>query len=256
MNSISSSGARATGTERPTARWFVVASAIYVVGIAVAVFRNWSDMIAMDPNEWADVAGGVFSPLAFLWFLYTALAQGAELRLQQDELKQNTAAQHDQERQLQRQADALDAQMVRMQAEAAAQYAPILLLETSSQGHRLDGRPTTLLHIRNDGAPVLDVVVGANAQMSQLVGVGSQAVSIRGGVLPHWPTQFRLELLVQSDNKATEFVAEDLTFELTITRLDLQTFLHRYRYINADQRIALLSVAPAQRCNGATKETK
>lgn len=221
---------------RPSPLWFAVLSVLYLVFIAVAVVRNWEHMATMTPNEWGDVAAGVFSPLAFLWFLYTALAQRAELRLQHEELRQNTAAQRDQEQQMQRQADALHAQTERLRAQAAAQYAPILVLRTSAAaGNNGD----VMLQITNYGERILDVT----SDQSRIFETNGEAPA-RSNRIPHWPRNVDFRFVIGPAAAPPAGPAEDRVFEITLTRLDLQTFRHSYRYINADQRIELLGVEP------------
>jgi hypothetical protein len=217
---------------RPSPLWFVFLSSVYVLGTLVAIVRNWEHMAEMAPNEWGDVAAGVFSPLAFLWFLYTALAQRAELRLQQDELRQNTKAQQDQEQQMMRQANALDAQAARLQGQADAQYQPILFLSTSGQG--TPGH--FLLYLRNHGATILDVSCPTGRPTHVQNNSGTPVISPRGNIAPILKQDHELVL----ELRIGDLVAfTDHNFELHFTRLDAQRVIQRYTYNHAEQRLVL-----------------
>lgn len=193
----------------------------------------------MDPNEWGDILAGVFSPLAFLWFLYTALAQRAELRLQHAELQNNTRAQDAQEEQMQRQANALDAQVQRLRAAADAQYQPILVLTTSASG----GPGRTMIHLRNHGAPILDACVLENGTIAaSFTPEGRIAATVRGSVLPHWPSGISVQIVLDDAARAVDGDEQDRIFEVRMTRLDLGIYVHRYYYMSVEQRVVLESV--------------
>lgn len=223
--------------ERPSPTPFWIITAAYIVVASIAVWRNWQHMLAMEPNEWGDIAAGVFSPLAFLWFLYTALAQRAELKLQQEELKSNTQAQRDQESQMTRQANAMVAQVEYLRAQATAQFQPIFVLESSGQGTT---STDVALLIRNEGPAVLDVQLEGGS-LEQLVDrTGSTVGSTRGGVLPHWPSDFRVWANVPALAAAAPGGGpHDRVFRIRVTRLDSVRYRLRYRYVNDEQRLVL-----------------
>lgn len=65
-----------------------------------AGFIYWrrSDVIAMPPNAWGDMAAGFAAPLAFLWLVLGYLQQGRELRSQGDDLRRTVESQVQAER--------------------------------------------------------------------------------------------------------------------------------------------------------------
>src|SRR5687768_16259013 len=112
----------------PDTRWFVMGTLVYLLAVIIgAASLGYLDPAGtpIAPSEWGDVLAGVSSPLAFLWLLYAALAQRAELELQREELRQNNETQRQQQRELQRSADAMSAQTARVEAQATATYDPV-----------------------------------------------------------------------------------------------------------------------------------
>lgn len=219
---------------RPSPALFWILTAAYVIAALIAVVRNWGDMLTMEPNEWADVAAGIFSPLAFLWFLYTALAQRAELRLQHLELKSNVDAQREQEQQMGRQANALDAQVARIEAQAAAQYLPIFILKSSGQASESDIR----LHLHNFGAPVLEVEF-EQGKIRQLMRArdGAGIVTPQGSILSHWPADH--DCLVDFPSSLATEGSQDFAFHVRMKRLDAIRVHQVYRCLMAEQRLVL-----------------
>ncbi len=61
-------------------RWGLAGTAVYVAGMCVLATRNWDDILALKPDEFANTLGGIFSPLAFMWLVLGFLQQGQELR--------------------------------------------------------------------------------------------------------------------------------------------------------------------------------
>lgn len=215
---------------------FGIGTALYIATAALWIWWRWPDVDKLAPNAVGDLTAGIFSPLAFLWLLYAALAQKAELELQRHELVRNNQTQDLQQAQMRRQADALDAQVGRLQAQAAAEYAPILMLNTSAQG----SGNSTIVHITNRGAPILNVV-SANGALIHALNV---AAPVRGNVIPHWPRDVDVQFELSATMLNPGGPAEDRILEIILTRLDLQHFRHRYIYSNANQRLILQHVTP------------
>lgn len=220
---------------RPSPVPFWAITVAYVLAASVAVLRNWQQMVSMAPNEWGDLAAGVFSPLAFLWFLYTALAQRAELRLQQQELRSNTESQREQEAQMARQADALDAQIQRLRAQAIADFQPIFVLRSSGQA----AEGVIVLQVINEGPPVLDVELVGGRLGNIMDMSGATTGSAKGDVVPHWPSGFSVYVHVDPTAAARDGGPFDREFELSVTRLDAVRYRFQYRYLNDAQRIVL-----------------
>lgn len=63
--------------------WLTLTYISAVVGFSI---WDFSDVIAMKPNEWGDFLAGIFGPLALLWVVLGFLQQGSELRNSRDAL--------------------------------------------------------------------------------------------------------------------------------------------------------------------------
>ena len=68
------------------------ATAAWLAGIAVFTWINFDDARALSLNEWGDVFGGVFAPLALFWLVIGYFQHGEELRLNTEALKAQQAA--------------------------------------------------------------------------------------------------------------------------------------------------------------------
>ena len=109
---------------KPRTWIFVVASVVYVVIVVLAALRIDAPLSA---SEWGNVLAGVFSPLAFFWLLYTALAQRAELELQRLELEQTRE-------ELRRSADAQEKSEQTMRYQVDLQIRPYVKLRIEEHG--------------------------------------------------------------------------------------------------------------------------
>jgi hypothetical protein len=210
---------------------FWLLTAIYAASVVVAAFclhPEWPTRA----NEWGDVLAGVFSPLAFLWLLYAALAQRSELELQRAEIKENNETQVKQQAQMARQADALEAQAARLRAQADAEFQPVFILDTSSAGS--DG--AIRINLMNVGAIVRDVSIDADDGV--LLSVGIVQRQVRGSVIPYWKNNepALIDLPMNGDSH------HDREFRLTYMRLDGVSLTQRLLYLNAAQRVSLLSI--------------
>jgi hypothetical protein len=58
----------------------LVFSLVYLLLLTAVAVSHWHAIVALKPNEWADVLGGSFAPLAFLWLVLGFFQQGHELR--------------------------------------------------------------------------------------------------------------------------------------------------------------------------------
>jgi hypothetical protein len=52
---------------------------IWLALIGLFLWRNWSDVLAMKPNELGDFFAGCFAPVAFFWLVLGYMQQGEEL---------------------------------------------------------------------------------------------------------------------------------------------------------------------------------
>src|SRR5690606_11361009 len=114
----------------------------------------------IEPNEWGDVLAGVFSPLAFLWLIYTSLSQRAELALQRAELAQNNATQDAQREEMHRQVAVMTAQARLLEAQANGRYEPALVVTSTRVASFWSG--ASLLELTNYNAGVSNMKVRAN----------------------------------------------------------------------------------------------
>ena len=212
---------------------FWLITAIYVASVVAATFcllLEWPTRA----NEWGDVFAGVFSPLAFLWLLYAALAQRSELELQRSEIKENNETQAKQQAQMARQADALEAQAARLRAQADAEFQPVFILDTSGASPY----GTIRIDLMNVGAAVLDVSIDADDGV--LLSVGSGRRQVRDLVISYWKKD-ESALVDLPMNGGSH---HDKEFRLTYTRLDGVSLTQRLLYLNAAQRVSLLSIDP------------
>lgn len=222
-------------SDQPKAWVFWLLTIIYISVAIVACIAHPSFIEKMDANEWGDFLSGIFSPLAFFWLLYAALAQKEELKLQRNEIKENNETQKKQQEQLERQANALDAQVARLEAQATAAFQPVFYLYTSSG---VEGG--VQLNLKNLGASVLDVngLDGVNVQ-TLLRPDGGWYTNLHGGVCAYWEKDWIIVVFLPIDlsNNSTE--SSDQSFKISITRLDLVRLVFSLRFIATEQRIIL-----------------
>jgi len=218
---------RKDGVGEPNTRLFWYGTFAYAMVVGLFSYLHFPSFLSLQADGWGNFLAGIFSPLAFLWLLYAALAQRAELQLQRDELRQNNESQR-------QQADALEAQARQFRAQADAEYSPIIVLATS--GHHERG---VLLELMNRGASVFDLrgnetVTFIAAQQSE-AGPWHQAPG-RGHTLPLWVSNCRMQVVVtgERDNDGnTDFV-------LDVRRYDLLRVRYRCKYVNPEQRVTVL----------------
>ena len=180
-----------------------------------------------------DVLAGVSSPLAFLWLLYAALAQRVELELQRKDLRQNNQTQILQQKELQRSADAMTAQTARIEAQAAAQYEPILLVKRPSDSSLRDNRLN--IGIVNAGPPILNVTFSTNVTLNSLNVNGDYQYFEK--VISHWPTDATLLISIPFGSPD-----ERPQIAFAFQRLDTLRKAHVYRVMNCGNRIQLIDV--------------
>lgn len=207
-----------------------VATAAWLAVIALAVMRHG---LPYDPHArltleaWGHVAAFVsaaVAPLAVLWVVRS-------FYVQKKELASTVEAASDQARSLRAQAD-------RLEAQSNASYEPILVLSTSAGAN--DG--SVRLDLKNYGASILDIK--SPYLLARVAANGGHLENVRGNTLALLERDQTLVMQVPTDASPPTGPAEDRLFELTFKRLDLQIERHRYRYINAAQRVSLLEVLP------------
>lgn len=208
---------------------FVWATILYLLVITAWVTCHKATLLGLDADKLGNWLAGVFSPLAFLWLVYTALAQRDELRLQRQELSQNNETQKQQQDQMRRQADALSAQAKLLQAQVRAAYLPVWRLQTS--GQHPDG---TLLILQNLGADVLDVKGGVNVVRLYDVQGGANAGPVSGEIATYLQRNSSLQFTVE---RTQDF---DQIFTMTATGLDATRVEYALKFINSEQRVQLL----------------
>lgn len=221
----------------PNVRFFAWGTVAYLAIAISWVCYRWADIDPLPPNEVGNLAAGFFSPLAFLWLLYAALAQRAELELQRGELAQNNMTQAAQHEEMRRQADALDAQTQRLKAQADATYKPVFVL---SAAHFPKDR--ALFEIVNQGADALDVhgIESLSIQRIFRDGGGSgHAAEVRGNMLSHWPRGALVYAYLEDAAPN-----QDQHISIRLTRLDLTDLQYDFRYIHKEGRLKLLSAEP------------
>jgi hypothetical protein len=215
----------------PSLALFGILSALYILWAVVGSWYQHYFELSLSPTAWATVLEGVFSPLAFLWLLYAALSQRAELELQRKELQQNNETQAQQQRQMQRQADALEAQIQKLDAQSDAKFEPVIVLFKQDEDD-----PSVLLTLRNVGSPVISVEAISGGE---LVANSARDLmdfrKIRGNVLPYWNSQgfavIRIPRPLEDDANPE--------FSIGCMRLDAEPILHAYTWVQAEGRIQL-----------------
>ena len=208
----------------PSTWAFAVITLVYL-GIAC-----WASLYVEPTNkagEWGDSLAGVFSPLAFLWLLYTALAQRAELELQRLELKENNETQKEQKLQMSRQADALDAQIELLVFQAAAQYEPIFILTRTNLGGSIS--------IKNVGATVRDIYISRDHENLQFVGDAEEAAARPSSYVNFWPASCSLPVVDYNPGGLRNF-----NFSLSYARLDGVKQRMNLAYDHKNSRISLI----------------
>lgn len=121
--------------EGPRTVLFFILTGLYLAAVIVGAWMlGYLDPAGkrISPSEWGDVLAGVFSPLAFLWLIYASLSQRAELELQRRELSQNNVTQGEQREEMRRQVDAMTAQAKLLEAQAAATFDPVFIIDELS----------------------------------------------------------------------------------------------------------------------------
>lgn len=215
----------------PSLPLFSVLSIAYVLWAILGAWYRGFFALSLEPAAWATVLEGVFSPLAFLWLLYAALSQRAELALQRHELKQNNETQSQQQRQMQRQADALEAQIQKLDAQSDAKFEPVFVLHKQNE----DELSVSLI-LQNVGGAVISVEAQSGGKLVASSPRDLMAFSnIRGKVLPYWNSQgfavVRLPKPLVED--------ADPEFSLAFVRIDAEPISHVYSWVQAEGRIQL-----------------
>lgn len=67
--------------------WALIATATYMLGLAVLVCHRWPELVAMDLETLATAISGAISPLALAWLVVGYFQQGIELRLNTQALR-------------------------------------------------------------------------------------------------------------------------------------------------------------------------
>lgn len=222
-------------SDQPKAWLFWLLTTIYISAAISVCIAHPGFIDELGANEWGDFLSGMFSPLAFLWLLYAALAQKEELKLQRNEIKENNETQKKQQEQLERQANALDAQVARLEAQATAAFQPVFYLDTSADaGGRLQ------LHLKNLGASVLDVSGVDGVEIQSLIRPsGGWHANLRGGVCAYWEKDWTIVVLLPADPVGTANITNEQRFRIQVTRLDLVRLVFSMRYISAEQRVVV-----------------
>lgn len=146
-----------------------IAYLISVVGFAYSQGYFDPSGTPIEPGEWGSVLAGMFAPLAFLWLLYAALAQRAELELQREELRRNNKTQELQHAAMERQGEALAAQAKLLEAQALAAFDPIFTISrVFAWGAGADKKAIT--YILNSGADIIDVEFDGLGRLEELNG--------------------------------------------------------------------------------------
>ncbi|GAB3377072.1 hypothetical protein GCM10027431_32550 [Lysobacter rhizosphaerae] len=224
-----------TSNSGPNVRLFGGLTVVYLAIAIIWICYRWPEVDRLQPNTVGDLAAGLFSPLAFLWLLYAALAQRAELELQRNELQQNNLTQAEQQAEMRRQADALEAQTRRLNAQADATYQPVFVL---SAIHFPLGR--ALFEIVNRGADVLDAhgIEGLSIQQIFPDGPLGNSVEVRGNMLAHWPKGGLAYAYLEDAEPHS-----DQHISMRLTRLDLVEAEYEFRYIHREARLKVLSIS-------------
>ncbi|AVO55402.1 hypothetical protein [Ectopseudomonas mendocina] len=69
-----------------------VLTAVWLVGLGVAVYLNIDKAASMELNSWGDFLAGGFAPLAFFWLVIGYFQQGRELKLSTKALEKQEEA--------------------------------------------------------------------------------------------------------------------------------------------------------------------
>ena len=68
----------------------VVVTAVWLLLAAIGLYCKSHELPGMDLNQWGDFAAGVFAAVAIVWLILGYFQQNEDIRLQHEELKQNT----------------------------------------------------------------------------------------------------------------------------------------------------------------------
>lgn len=121
-----------------------VATAIWLLLIAVYVWAKWSYFSSMEPNSLGDFVAGAFGPLALFWLVCGYLQQGLELRQNTEALK-------------------LQVEELRNSVTHQAQMAEASQQQLQLEMERLQEERARDQALRDDAAPKLSVVHVSNA---------------------------------------------------------------------------------------------
>jgi hypothetical protein len=148
-------------------RYTVGITVVYLFIVAIAFFGGHiGKSTDMDPNEWGDLAAGIFAPLAWLWLAVGYYLQRLELKEQRLQLTATSKAAQSQAQQQENQAIAMAnlVEVTRLQSEVAKRQ-----LEIQEKLLRIGTRPRfsvectdstephRILRVRNAGAFAPDV---------------------------------------------------------------------------------------------------
>lgn len=221
-----------------TARYAAITLLYVAVVVVGAIFMGFFDPSGrpLSPHEWGDVLAGVFSPLAFLWLIYASLSQRAELELQREELSRNNETQEQQQLQMRRQADALEAQIARIEAQSFAAYQPVLV---GSSG-QTTGLALTDYRLHNVGAAILDVELQGGAIADRMyTGLEFPGRSIGSSYIGYWPKDHTVVVSVAKAEDAGDFL-----FRIHFQRSDSLRYTNAYAISSDKRRLRLLASLP------------
>lgn len=187
----------------------------------------------LSPNEWGDVLAGVFSPLAFGWFVFTALMQTRELQLQREELHANNAA-----------------QLQRIEAQADAQHQPLLILDECEKIRHIGEGAVPYVHVfvLNKGSDVYEVSACRATIRNFKPSGDASSTTVPRGVLPWWPTD-ALALIVLENIEADSGDPQDREFSVVFTRRDTRRVANFYRFSNDTKRLILQRISRSESVN-------
>jgi hypothetical protein len=224
--------------DKPSVWPFLVLTAIYTLTSVVFCLFYSDKFKDLNADGWGDFLSGVFSPMAFLWLLYAALAQRAELQLQRKEIREGNKTQRQQQEQLERQANSLDAQTSRLAGQANATFQPVLFLTTSAQVEN-----GVQIYIKNLGASVLDVIGIEKIIVQSVVRQdGGLLYNVRGSVVPYWEKDFSLICLIPKEWMGADENLEGMIFRIQITRLDLEKRVYSVKLLMNQQRLLMENI--------------
>lgn len=216
----------------PSTAWYFVGTFAYLIVVfGFAWYRGFFDPkgVPLEPQEWGDVLAGVFSPLAFLWLLYASLSQRAELELQREELKQNNKTQDKQQKEMSRQASALDAQLARNEADADARYEPLLVVRNKVELANND--PQVMLS--NIGANIVNVIF--DGEVVAEPATGAAVGSGKKRVIAHWLTDDGIWCVLPFYMAN----ADEFKFSISFQRIDYREETHWYKLVDSMSRLIL-----------------